>query len=71
MYIKAGIAIEDILRIRFHCYDVLVTLLEYDQNLLDVGEKVAPSLRYVVIIDNSTVIRAGGQLYMFLLYNYS
>ena len=32
--------VEEILRIRINCYDVLITLLEYDQNLLDVGEKV-------------------------------
>ena len=32
--------VEEILKIRINCYDVLITLLEYDQNLLDVGEKV-------------------------------
>ena len=34
------VSVEDVLRIRINCYDVLVTLLEYDQKLLDVGEKV-------------------------------
>ena len=35
-----NVTVEEILRIRINCYDVLITLLEYDQNLLDVGEKV-------------------------------
>ena len=42
-YHKTGlvsVTVEEILRIRINCYDVLITLLEYDQNLLDVGEKV-------------------------------
>ncbi|XP_063675760.1 uncharacterized protein LOC134812309 [Bolinopsis microptera] len=42
--IKPGlstVSVEDVLRIRINCYDVLVTLLEYDQKLLDVGEKIS------------------------------
>ncbi|KAL5265499.1 hypothetical protein ACHWQZ_G006275 [Mnemiopsis leidyi] len=42
-YHKTGlvsVTVEEILRIRINCYDVLITLLEYDQNLLDVGEKI-------------------------------
>ena len=55
-----NVTVEEILRIRINCYDVLITLLEYDQNLLDVGEKVGRGSVGILLV----LRLLSGQLYL-------
>ena len=64
-----NVPVEDVLKIRINCYDVLITLLEYDQDLLDVGEKVRFCL--LLPLNSSSVYLVGSDWCYFLTLDQS